>query len=94
MNDELLNLQIARRPVRKPLSLYVFLAGTALSLGVLAPLAFAGFHFERPMLFLVSTGLFAVASLTAAFMGFRFMAALAAGQYRTLQERPLRDQVW
>ena len=86
--------EVVDRPVRRPLSLYVFLAGTVLSLGVLAPLAFAGFHFERPMLFLVSTGLFAVASLTAAFMGFRFMAALAAGCYRTVEPRPLRDQVW
>ena len=78
----------------KPRSLVVFLAGTALAMFFLAPLAFSGFHFESIPLFLAGTTAFALVSLVAAFMGFRFMAELAAGHYRTLEPRPWREQVW
>ena len=77
-----------------PLSLVTFLAGTMLAFFLFAPLALAGYHLERIPLFLAATGAFAVASLVAAFMGFRFMAALAAGHYRTVEPRPWREQVW
>ena len=77
-----------------PLSLVVFAAGTMLAVFLFAPLALAGYHMERIPLFLAGTGAFAVSSLVAAFMGFRFTAALAAGHYRGLEPRPWRDQVW
>lgn len=78
----------------KPRSLVVFLAGTAIAMLFLAPLAFSGWHFESIPLFLAGTAAFAIVSLVAAFMGLRFTAALAAGHYRTLQPRPWREQVW
>ena len=77
-----------------PLSLVVFAAGAMLSFFLFGPLALAGYHLERIPLFLAATGAFAVTSLVAAFMGFRFTAALAAGHYRMLQPRPWREQVW
>lgn len=77
-----------------PLSLVVFLAGTALAGGVFAPVALAGWHLEKIPVFLAGTGAFAVAALVAAFMGLRFTAALAAGHYRVLEPRPWREQVW
>ena len=77
-----------------PLSLVVFLAGTALAVGVFVPVALAGWHLEKIPVFLAGTGAFAVAALVAAFMGLRFTAALAAGHYRVLEPRPWREQVW
>lgn len=77
-----------------PLSLVVFIAGTALAFLVFAPLALAGWHLEKVSLFLAATGAFAVVSLVAAFMGLRFTAALAAGHYRAVEARPWREQLW
>ena len=81
-------------PENKPKSWVLFLDGLLLGLLVFAPLAFAGFHFEIVPLFLFASFGVAVCWLTAAFMGFRFAASLAAGRYRNLQPLPWKDQVW
>jgi hypothetical protein len=81
-------------PVKRPRSWLVFLAGTALALGICAPLALAGWHLESIPLFLTGTGAFGIASVVAAFFGFRFAAGLAAGHYRHVEPRPWREQVW
>ena len=77
-----------------PLSWIAFLAGTALAVGLFAPIAIAGWHLEAIPLFLAGTGGFALTSLAAAFMGLLFTASLAAGRYRVLETRPWREQVW
>lgn len=84
----------SRGRVGWPLSLVVFATGTMLAVFLFAPLALAGYHLEKIPLFLAGTAAFAVASLVAAFMGFRFTAALAAGRYRAIEPRPWREQVW
>lgn len=80
--------------ISRPRSWIVFLAGTALAMGLFAPIALAGWHLEAIPVFLAGTGGFAVASLLAAFMGLRFAAGLAAGRYRFVEPRPWREQVW
>ena len=81
-------------PDDKPKSWVVFLDGLLLGLLVFVPLVVVALHYEMIPLFLFAALGLAIVWLTAAFLGQRFAASLAAGRYRDLQPLPWRDQVW
>jgi hypothetical protein len=80
--------------LEKPKSLLVFLAGLLAGLLVFVPMIIAGLALEKVMLMLTGAAGLAVAWLPAAFMALLFTARLAAGDYREMQPRPWREQVW
>ena len=81
-------------PHDKPKSLLLFLAGLLAGLFVFVPMIIAGLALEKVMLMLTGAAGLAVAWLPAAFMALLFAARLAAGDYRQIQTRPWREQVW
>jgi len=86
--------QLVVLPHDKPKSLLLFLAGLLAGLFVFIPMIVAGLALERVMLMLAGAAGLAVAWLPAAFMALLFAARLAAGDYREIQSRPWREQVW
>ena len=81
-------------PHDKPKSLLFFLGGLLAGLFVFVPMIIAGLALEKVMLMLTGAAGLAVAWLPAAFMALLFAARLAAGDYREIQPRPWREQVW
>ena len=81
-------------PHDKPKSLLFFLGGLLAGLFVFVPMIIAGLALEKVMLMLSGAAGLAVAWLPAAFMALLFAARLAAGDYREIQPRPWREQVW
>ena len=81
-------------PHDKPKSLLFFLAGLLAGMFLFVPMIIAGLALEKVMLMLTGAAGLAVAWLPAAFMALLFAARLAAGDYREIQARPWREQVW
>ena len=81
-------------PHDKPKSLLMFLGGLLAGLFIFVPMIIAGLALERVMVMLTGAAGLAVMWLPAAFMALLFAARLAAGDYREIQPRPWREQVW
>ena len=81
-------------PQDKPKSFVVFLGGTLAGLVVFLPIIVAALALERVTWLLAGSAGLAIVWLAAAFMCLLFTARLAAGDYRHLEPRRWRDQVW
>ena len=92
--DAIQQIQHIHLPHDKPKSLLLFLAGLLAGLFIFVPMIIAGLALERVMVMLAGAAGLAVAWLPAAFMALLFAARLAAGDYRQIETRPWREQVW